>query len=610
MWFGGFNNIVKMRTINRCKKKTHMRVLVIIIALLFVLLLILTNMDINRRKYQKRKLANQQRRAQEQDPSNRLRNDEHTALLETLQRIVAAGPDREFTELTVAHLVQLTASRKSLIRTNAQKYLSKLQNSSQEEQNALLSLRAAKYLKPEPAEDGSAGSREELARDIHQLMEIAERIILEEEQRKIARDRERDRSRSVSEQRLPPSSTLFAVSSQHSISGEDEPMELEQPLDSHGFRSNDEVRDEYEQGRLIGLENEVLPRQIGQIDLSDEDLAILSRSENDPKFSDKVILSHYAVWKRMPLQNTTHLLKLLHEYQVQIDLVKLPKTARTLLKITPSDIEGTKIYDIFAPVRIGAPPEKTASYLHLGLRNALLGKSCGLVAKWQYINTIRSIFVLFPELVPAELQELIRPQKGEEYDKDLLKYWASLSKKQPEDNDPSSRASSSARSLVLQIHGHIDGVQWFINSTQPQGVPILARLVGIRDEVSGESVKIPTLDPFVVGVMQKYQKTDTKKFVSDFVNELKTLSDRRLSNLSFKVELVCMICDAPQRAECKGIVGATGYYACERCVVAGEHYAGSMRYPELDKRLRKDEAWEDYDKPEYNESVSLVSNFF
>jgi hypothetical protein len=68
-----------------------------------------------------------------------------------------------------------------------------------------------------------------------------------------------------------------------------------------------------------------------------------------------------------------------------------------------------------------------------------------------------------------------------------------------------------------------------------------------------------------------------------------------------------MICDAPQRADCKGCKAHSGYYACERCVIRGTHFPRfGVRYLGLDKRLRRDAFWKNYLKREKGETVCTL----
>jgi hypothetical protein len=343
-------------------------------------------------------------------------------------------------------------------------------------------------------------------------------------------------------------------------------------------------QDEIDRGVQQVLLEEVLPRQIGLIKLTEDQLDILSRAEGiTPKFSFRRLLQHYSMWKNSAMLNVTDLLKLLRANRCEIDYDDLPETADTLLKITDDLLGRTSIRAIYTPIVPGRAPMKTAEYLCLGIEHALNARSCGVVDKWHYLNTMRIVLALFPEMIPPEIRESIGPQPGEEYDVGLQKRWLSLPQVDPE----------MKRELVLLIHGHIDGVDWFKNTNKSKGVPILGRLVGIRDDASGESIKIPTLNPFVIGTLNVAKPTNTKDFVEDYVLELKRLADPGRSGLSYKVQLVCMVCDTPQRAECKGTIAHSGYYACERCLTVGEQIDG-VKFPDIDARPRTDADWHEY----------------
>lgn len=284
------------------------------------------------------------------------------------------------------------------------------------------------------------------------------------------------------------------------------------------------------------LENELLPDSIGTVVLSEAQLAILSSSTNAPKFDigHPRLMQHFAVAKLWPHEDINAYLAMMRALG-GVQGEKFPKSSKTFLKIDPRQLGKTRIRNIYPRgpgIRrrhISGRDNKTATYLHLGLKNALLGKSCGLVYKWQYVNTMRTVYSLFPDFIPQEILELIRPQPGEELDRDILKHWGNLPRP-PTD-------SVGKTNLVFRIHAHIDGVQWFNNSTQSKGVPILGRLVSIEDQDSKKMVKIPELQPFIIGVLHILKQTDTKAFVKDFVEELRELRFPQVSNLSFKVNI-------------------------------------------------------------------------
>lgn len=72
------------------------------------------------------------------------------------------------------------------------------------------------------------------------------------------------------------------------------------------------------------------------------------------------------------------------------------------------------------------------------------------------------------------------------------------------------------------------------------------------------------------------------------------LGEKEKSGYSFTVELKAMICDTPQRADCKGVKGHTGFNACERCEVKGKSIGGTVCFPELDATARSDGTWASY----------------
>lgn len=411
--------------------------------------------------------------------------------------------------------------------------------------------------------------------------------------------------------------------------------------------ASEEVREEHEARQVYQVLNEVLPEKIGTVQLTPQVIAMLVRQfsaaddddSEDARHSGKNlsftrIVQHVAASRHWTQDDLTMLLRHLHECKPQINYKTLPKTGKGLMATTRRNTEGTTFWERRRrPLAYGengddirlieaGPPHAVASkkkvvgeYMHFGIRDALLVKSPGLVEKWKYLSTMRLIYALFPELIPLEIYDAIGPKAGEEYDKKMLLHWDSLPKPSEE-----IREGSDERDLVLQIHGHIDGVQWFRNSIVSKATPILGRLVGIKDRASGKSIKIPTLDPFVIGVMQSKNKVDTKEFVKDFVEELVHLSDPSRSKLSFTVEMTAMVCDAPQRSECKGITSFGGYYGCERCVTKGvcvciptgkmksvmqpngtfqeeELKRCGIRFPDLGCTPRTDSKWETYKKP-------------
>lgn len=243
--------------------------------------------------------------------------------------------------------------------------------------------------------------------------------------------------------------------------------------------------------------DDTLRSTLGQVSLTQEQLKVLARSEiTDLNFSWKRLQQHYATSKKIPNSTTDYILGLMHTYKPTIQLKdylkEIPKTARTLLKVPASEREKYKKRNVIG-IRTGKGRVKNAgTYMHFGVQEPLLIQSPGLVEKWQYINTWRLIYILFPDFVPIEIIPAIAPKKEEEYDQEIFKLWRDLPTPDPK----------KTQDLAFHIHGHIDGVQWFKDTNEGSGVPILGRLVAIENKKSKKILKIPNLEPFVIGVMQ------------------------------------------------------------------------------------------------------------
>lgn len=82
------------------------------------------------------------------------------------------------------------------------------------------------------------------------------------------------------------------------------------------------------------------------------------------------------------------------------------------------------------------------------------------------------------------------------------------------------------------------------------------------------------------------------------------LESKKKSKLSFTVDLKAMICDTPQRAECKAIKGHGGFHACERCEVKGARVNGVTCFADLDQKARSDATWDEFS---VNENIVSIN---
>lgn len=115
---------------------------------------------------------------------------------------------------------------------------------------------------------------------------------------------------------------------------------------------------------------------------------------------------------------------------------------------------------------------------------------------------------------------------------------------------------------------NIDGFQLFKNSLQGQAYPILGRIV----QIGNVKIPISRSHPFIIGVYHGSGGCPPlDAFLHDFITEVRHLSrdvpDNPDKPRSCTARLRAVICDAPMRAQLKGIVHFNGYHSCERCTI-------------------------------------------
>ena len=165
------------------------------------------------------------------------------------------------------------------------------------------------------------------------------------------------------------------------------------------------------------------------------------------------------------------------------------------------------------------------------------------------------------------------------------------------------KAAEKLASIELMIN--VDGLPLF-KSTNDQFWPILCRF--------------NDLDVFVVGLFYgKTKPAPVEEYLHDFLNELDKLKDNGIlyDKRKITVQVKCFCCDAPARCFLKCIIGHTGYFACERCIVEGMWSGRVVFNSDTDAPSRSDEmfsscAYEIHQKratPLIDHSVSCVRQF-
>jgi hypothetical protein len=213
-----------------------------------------------------------------------------------------------------------------------------------------------------------------------------------------------------------------------------------------------------------------------------------------------------------------------------------------------------------------------------------------VVRKTEHVNMLRMVHMVNPDFFPNEIVNTIRPNprmlgniKAEEA-KEIEALWDTSLRDEKE-------------SITFELFGHMDGVQ-FNNSGSMRSIkPILNKIAAVRN--SEKRYVFPSSMPvFLTGISQT--KGDPMDDVlEDLVQDLKELSsDTNPPIGAIMCEVKCMICDAPQRGDCKGIVRWNGTKGCERCTQSGIHRNGRMLFLKLDAELRVMENWPLYGPPE------------
>lgn len=214
----------------------------------------------------------------------------------------------------------------------------------------------------------------------------------------------------------------------------------------------------------------------------------------------------------------------------------------------------------------------------------------GVISRLTHVEWLRRAHILKPTLFRNSVIEAIRPRPElDEYDYcSDLSVWDTRDRPEPEE------------AVVFEIYGHIDGVKIFENSENGSIKPILNKLSAVR---CGETrLCLPSEMPVFLTGIYRGKKEGFYNFTKQYSDELRTMKPNNGTDRDFYCELVCMICDQPQRAECKGITNFNGNNGCERCIQKGEHLGGKMIFSDTNAPLRLDQEWESYlNDPFWNE---------
>jgi len=132
--------------------------------------------------------------------------------------------------------------------------------------------------------------------------------------------------------------------------------------------------------------------------------------------------------------------------------------------------------------------------------------------------------------------------------------------------------------LVMKLN--IDGLPIF-NKSNHQFWPVL----GLIESLSNK--------PFVIGLFYgKNKPSSIGDYLNDFIEEMRTIQQEggfQYQSMTYKLQISCIICDAPARAMVKCIKAHSGYSGCDQCVQSGVWYANRMTFPECNAAVRTDD---------------------
>lgn len=124
----------------------------------------------------------------------------------------------------------------------------------------------------------------------------------------------------------------------------------------------------------------------------------------------------------------------------------------------------------------------------------------------------------------------------------------------------------------LELEFSIDGVP-IDNSTTKTFWVISGRVRNCKDDA-----------PFLVTVFEGLSKPKSaRKFLKPFIEEVLSLEETGIvsNSVTWSINIVCFICDAPARSFVKGIVGHSGYWGCERCTQKGTAIGSLVTFPRI-----------------------------
>ncbi|CAI6377101.1 unnamed protein product [Macrosiphum euphorbiae] len=121
---------------------------------------------------------------------------------------------------------------------------------------------------------------------------------------------------------------------------------------------------------------------------------------------------------------------------------------------------------------------------------------------------------------------------------------------------------------------------------------------------------IQTSHVFVIGIYHGLSKpNDANTFLQYFVDEMTDLTNNGIyfNNIYYKVNIHCIICDAPAKSFITKTKGHTGYNSCSKCCQEGEFLYNRICFPEVRNNILKtDDGFSKQEYDDYHQGISIL----
>jgi len=232
------------------------------------------------------------------------------------------------------------------------------------------------------------------------------------------------------------------------------------------------------------------------------------------------------------------------------------------------------------------------------LSDLLASWSCEFSVKQNAVDKLLKILQLARHKVPSTARSLLKTTKHVSIsEKSGMQYVYLDIRKQLQrfvEAIPSKVLESLGNTLEISLN--IDDLPLF-KSSSTSVWPILCAIVSVTPA-----------NVFPVALACGQTKPSNLEFLNDTIRDLNNLltgsSSVIVGDCKIKIQLRCIVCDAPAKAMVKAVKLYSGYEGCDKCVQRG-HWVGRMTYPDVSSvELRTDKSFREKDQIAHHHNTS------